>query len=105
MRLSRSVAVLFLLALAGMGATPFSLSARTTRYFEPPRTLTGENAHFPRILATDEKILVFYQQVVRPDGPDEGGSVYLSLVHSPDGRQWEERERLLGPFAFSGAAV
>lgn len=105
MRLSRAVAVLFLLILAGAGATPFSLSARTTQYFEPPRTLTGENAHFPRILATDEKILVFYQQVVHPDGPDEGGSVYLSLVHSPDGRQWEERERLLGPFAFSGAAV
>ena len=93
----RTILLSIFLVLLGTAALPgqeLDLQDRGL-FFEPPREVVPATARFPDAHATDDFIVLIYQEIER-EGP-ESGSIYVSLQISETGREWEPKQRVIGP--------
>lgn len=80
----RRIALLFALALVVCSAGAQEL------YFEEPRTFAAQYRLFPRVDASDRRIVVGYQEVVSSNGNQR--RLRLVLQTSTDGLNWSQAE-------------
>ncbi|MDA3951158.1 MAG: SpoIIE family protein phosphatase [Spirochaeta sp.] len=77
--------------------------AQQTEYFEPPRPIIGTQMQFPRLLTTEDRLIVVYQETERTeDGGNERGNLFVSLQWSREGRQWNSLPKRIGPIPYAG---
>ena len=58
---------------------------------------------FPRLLTTDNRLIVVYQETERiEDAGDERGNLFISLQWSADGREWNSLSKRIGPIPYAG---
>ncbi|TVQ40233.1 MAG: HAMP domain-containing protein [Spirochaetaceae bacterium] len=67
-------------------------------FFEEPRFLVGDSAHFPRAVSNGLMMAVVYQEIERRAANE--GDMYLSVAVSDHGRSWQLNRRVLGPIRF-----
>lgn len=86
---------LLLILLAGAVSFGQELSLEDRElFFEPPRELVGETARFPDAHATEEALVLLYQEIT---GEGEDASIYVSVQTSKTGRSWTAHRRVIGP--------
>ncbi|MQY76611.1 MAG: hypothetical protein GH155_03190, partial [Spirochaeta sp.] len=86
--------VLLLLYLFFTAANLFSQSL----YWGDPRTLVESGARFPAAASSRNLIAVVWQDFVPAE--KGGGELYLSLLTSKDGKEWEKNSRFAGPYNY-----
>jgi HAMP domain-containing protein len=95
----RLTAILILLILCTV-----VVSAQQTQYFEAPRSIATGLMRFPRLLTTDNRLIVIFQEMVPDEETEEQGDLYISLEWSSDGRSWNSLPRAIGPVPYAGGS-
>ncbi|MEW5816996.1 MAG: sialidase family protein, partial [Spirochaetota bacterium] len=72
-------------------------------YWEEPSILVKSGARFPKAAAGRGVIAVAWQEFIKER--TDRGVIYLNLKISSDGKNWTERGRCAGPFAYAGSEV
>jgi len=69
-------------------------------FWEDPEILVTSNAQFPQAATGGGYLVILWHEFIKES--EETGSVYLNLLVSRDGQNWEQRRRFAGPFRYAG---
>ncbi len=99
----KSTLMLIAVTLTFLVHAPHLLHAQRTEYFEAPRAIATGESRFPRLITVGERMVVFYQEVLRQSDDDGRGRIHISARWSADGKQWHTAERIIGPIVYAGS--
>ncbi|MFW5801335.1 MAG: hypothetical protein ACOCVC_04845, partial [Spirochaeta sp.] len=69
-------------------------------YFDIPRLIEDQDVRFPVSGATEDSLVVLYQEII-PNAGQEGGSIYLRAKTSTDGRSWGAAQRITDEISYN----